>query len=394
MQALAFTFAFVALAGPSFVRAVPTGNTTVVCKPDYSWAENSKGQNPCRVVAELVAAVTCFNQDYTIVPLSSSGWYGNSPAPPECMCNDQAYALFSACSDCQGNGNYLSWGSWTTNCTKTFDNYRGNIPSDTEIPGWANLDVSSKGTYDPVAAKSFALAAASSSSAAASSSSAAAASDSAAAAAASASAASASSASAASASAANASAAATATGAKTAAPPSTGTNGSGPTNLADHAGDDDNGGSKKSNTGAIAGGVVGGVAALAALGALLFFLHRKRSHQYSAPPAAAPYSPDANTTGFPHHTASPGPAMSEYTGAASSLHANHGPNSSISGPSGAPRLYNPDDPSTFPTAGTQGFDPFSTPTRPGGNESVYSGRLEPNRAPSTAPGGYRGYAEV
>jgi hypothetical protein len=48
----------------------------------------------------------------------------------------------SGCASGQ-KGNPISWGEWTKDCQRTFtaQNRQGNVPADTEIPGWAKLDV-------------------------------------------------------------------------------------------------------------------------------------------------------------------------------------------------------------------------------------------------------------
>jgi hypothetical protein len=102
-------------------------------------ANNALGQSPCLVVAKLVAQ--CFNQaNYSVVAIDSDGEYLNSDNPAPCMCTDSAYSLFAACGDCQG-AKWLNWGQWTTKCTSTSLTYQGDIPPDTQIPGWATLNI-------------------------------------------------------------------------------------------------------------------------------------------------------------------------------------------------------------------------------------------------------------
>ncbi|KAF5315962.1 hypothetical protein D9611_004846 [Ephemerocybe angulata] len=98
---------------------------------------------------------------------------------------------------------------------------------------------------------------------------------------------------------------------------------------------------KSSNTGAIAGGVVGGIVGLALIGALIFFFLRRRRQQKV--PASAQY------TAAP--MMSPPPMMQANTptplgyGDGSS----HYQHTGGSGGMPAPQVYNPDNPSTFPT---------------------------------------------
>jgi hypothetical protein len=64
-----------------------------------SQMENSRGQSPCVVAAKLVASVTCYNDDYTLLPLGVDGWYKNGGGnPPACMCNDEICLFFHSCS--------------------------------------------------------------------------------------------------------------------------------------------------------------------------------------------------------------------------------------------------------------------------------------------------------
>jgi hypothetical protein len=103
-------------------------------------ANNDLGQSPCLVAAKLVASTTCYDQEYNVDPLEKDAWYINGDDPPDCMCNDVAYSLFSACGDCQGHV-WLDWAAWSANCTSTSQAYQGDIPADTDIPTWAQIDV-------------------------------------------------------------------------------------------------------------------------------------------------------------------------------------------------------------------------------------------------------------
>jgi hypothetical protein len=151
----------------------------------------------------------------------------------------------------------------------------------------------------------------------------------------------------------------------------------------DHVGSTTTTTSNKSHTGAIAGGVVGGLVALAALAFALFYCLRKRS-SHTAPAAdTKPYEPEMS-------------------------------HMSIASPATGPtqRLYDPADPTTFPTAAAGGYynpsqgysatdtsSPSFGPTR----SSVQHPSPNPFHTPMPTPGvhampvphaGYTGVPEV
>jgi len=148
-------------------------------------------------------------------------------------------------------------------------------------------------------------------------------------------------------------------------------------------------GGHSSNTGAIAGGVVGGVVGLALiLLAGLWFLRRRRNQLASKEAESVKFghkrldiTDDSNGSGH-------APAMS-YSG--------HSHN--LSNGSSAPlKLYDPNDPSTFPQ--TPISIPSTTSPPPGTinsygiNSHTATSQNSHSRGPSDAPGAYRGVPEI
>ncbi|KAG8956515.1 hypothetical protein FRC00_004826 [Tulasnella sp. 408] len=129
-------------------------------------------------------------------------------------------------------------------------------------------------------------------------------------------------------------------------------------------------GSGKSNAGPIAGGVVGGIAILALIGALVYLLMRRRRKEAQAPSPTAYYPPGGQQMG----EANDYPAAVDYG-------ASYPPSSPtvFSGSSATPnppKLYDPNDPSTFPKTpasfGYQSTTATETATSP--HDSSTAGR--------------------
>ncbi|KAI6028726.1 hypothetical protein F5J12DRAFT_392853 [Pisolithus orientalis] len=114
--------------------------TTAVCLSQYEWMGNSKGQNPC-LIAAYVQSV-CSGGQYTVYLLNPNTYYA-APSVDEanpCECNTVTYSLMSACSICQ-NRTYITWSSWSDNCSTIYIGYPESIPSGTAIPEWAYQNV-------------------------------------------------------------------------------------------------------------------------------------------------------------------------------------------------------------------------------------------------------------
>ncbi|EAU88753.2 hypothetical protein CC1G_01126 [Coprinopsis cinerea okayama7 len=116
----------------------------------------------------------------------------------------------------------------------------------------------------------------------------------------------------------------------------------------DASGDDDG----KTNVGAIAGGVIGGVVFLALLGLLIFWLIRRKRN--SKIPPSSMYTPQPYSPPPPVYSPPPEQAMAQNQYA-------DGSNFSASIP--VPKVYDPNDPSTWPTQ--QNFSPQNTGSHAG-----------------------------
>ncbi|KAI6142098.1 hypothetical protein BKA82DRAFT_724049 [Pisolithus tinctorius] len=126
---------------------VTAQQTTALCSSQYNWMENIKNQSPCLVAAYLQSV--CSSGSYTVQSLGPSmqytgPWLGQAN---DCECNTPTYCLLSACSICQ-NATYVSWSSWSFNCSTIYNEYPGSIPNGTAIPEWAYQDVLTTDDFD------------------------------------------------------------------------------------------------------------------------------------------------------------------------------------------------------------------------------------------------------
>lgn len=265
------------------------------CKAGFGWTFNSRGQSPCTVAAYLDSACQPQPSDAYIQALDPGAHYVlTQSAASECFCNTVFYSIISACAVCQGN-DYLPWTTWRTNCTTSFtDEFPRQIPVGTSVPAWAyqNLKMDYWNATDAETYRAHNSTDIAAPSAPPSSTS--------------------------------------------SLPPSTSSAGSvtfSPISISETPAPAESS-TKKTNVGAIVGGVIGGVAAIVlAVFALLFWLrHRKAQRRppsaafrHTAPLVITPYTPEPTEKGFsPHVPTSP------YSTAS------------------VGRLYNPEDPSTFP----------------------------------------------
>jgi len=118
--------------------------SNVTCISSYSWAKNSKKQDPCVVASYLQSS--CNNGDYTINTLPPGYHYigptQNNPSTQNyCICSTPVYELMSACGACQ-NQTFITWSAWSLYCTNfipiteaVFNS--SMIPGGTAIPQWA-----------------------------------------------------------------------------------------------------------------------------------------------------------------------------------------------------------------------------------------------------------------
>ncbi|KAF8723784.1 hypothetical protein AX14_008680 [Amanita brunnescens Koide BX004] len=134
------------------LAAVPAVVAQVASCTDsnFHWTYNSLGQDPCDVA--MVLSQPC-GGGYTFGPLVSGQEY--TPAEVnDCTCNTVRYSLISACAACQ-DGTWLPFSNYSKSCTQRFvQQYPETIPSNTRVPHWAYLTLSSSGTFDIVAASS------------------------------------------------------------------------------------------------------------------------------------------------------------------------------------------------------------------------------------------------
>ncbi|KAF8346216.1 hypothetical protein F5887DRAFT_1073863 [Amanita rubescens] len=119
----------------------------------FNWVFNSMGQSPCYVASILT--YPCGNP-LNILPLPSGSVYRVEKGHNNtCTCNSVFYSLTSACSACR-DGGWNTWSSFATNCSSTyFMEYTESIPSYTNVPQWAYLNVTAtNNTFDVAVAES------------------------------------------------------------------------------------------------------------------------------------------------------------------------------------------------------------------------------------------------
>ncbi|TCD69375.1 hypothetical protein EIP91_007931 [Steccherinum ochraceum] len=343
--------AFVALLGSATFPAVRAQGTNATCQAQFDWMNNEKSQSPCLVTAYLLTPCLANAADAYVFSLPD-GFHYRPPtigSATACQCNTVFYSVIQSCALCQSDP-IIPWSTWNTNCTAAIYQsvYPETIPSGTSIPAWAYLDVATSDNFNITAAQlnqqeghpeSTASGPSSTSSGAGSPSS-------------------------------------------TAQPSSSG---------------------KHSNTGAIVGGVVGGLGGAAILAAVAFFFWRKYRRNSRGVNASNGTSTDSNTfapgvfdgsekatsqpytiTPLPISSPSPAPGMNT-----AGVGAGYVPG----------KIYDPNDPSTFPTAGADpSIHTAQSPTMY--SQSLYPAPSPPPQAPYqqqyTVPRGgqYTGAPEV
>ncbi|KAG8804401.1 hypothetical protein FRC16_008923 [Serendipita sp. 398] len=126
-------------------------STNATCATSFNWMNNSKGQSPCLVAAELQGQCSAGIWTVPALPHLPNG-QRQAYNPPDassrniCTCSWAVYNLMSACAACQ-DGGWVIWPLWTQNCI-TPDNlvssqaFPANIPvpGDTVIPAYAAKD--------------------------------------------------------------------------------------------------------------------------------------------------------------------------------------------------------------------------------------------------------------
>jgi len=344
--------------------------SSVTCDSTYNWAKNSLGQDPCVVGSYLLRV--CDTSNITIPTLPVGDNYNPGDTSP-CNCNSVTYTLIAACADCQ-DGNFDTWSFWSENCTAPYDKiYPEILPAGTAVPGWAYLDVVGSNVYNATVAQQFAESDPPESTGIASSTPS---------------------------SSASASKSSTSTGINFSSlfSPSSTANSAGGTAAADQ-----NLSTHKSNAGPIAGGVIAGVVVLALVAALATWFCLRRSRARQVAPSAA-YK--ANDPGMTYGAAGAGyaaggyaqaptatpphspPPMSQFSGQPGHYTGSDPYGGFVGGPGSTltatppPKLYDPADPSTFPTN-----QPM--PSYPQGNNAGYGAHH-----PAPATGQYTGAPQV
>lgn len=263
--------------------------SNVTCLPGYQWAFNSKNQSPCVIAAYLGSQ--CDANGWSVNTLQPGYIYGGPPVSPgdACQCSTVVYSLTSACGACQ-NITWERWSTWSQNCSNdiTMGNFPKTIPYGTSVPHYGYQDISLSDLFNVTQARLDAATNPPESTGVASSTTV------------------------------NPSSSAPSVGFST-----TGTSSVGPSTTPASSS------SHSSNAGAIAGGVVGGLVGLGLIAGLIaFFLIRSRRAQ-SHVPASAGYG-SATTPGY-------------YSAPASAFPVSPPP------PMSQQKLYDPSDPSTFPS---------------------------------------------
>ncbi|KAI1788869.1 hypothetical protein LXA43DRAFT_609760 [Ganoderma leucocontextum] len=269
--------------------------TNATCNSGFDWMTNSKGQSPCLVSSWLFTP--CSSPSDSFVYSLTPGFHYNTPlntteSAVPCRCNTVLFSTIAACATCQGGANdIVPWLLYSQNCSTP---YIQKYPEN--IP--SGTAIPAWAYLDVRINNTFDPAAAQ-------------------------------------AVAAQDLPESTAPAAASQTSLSTGTDGNigAPTAT---GGDPSSSSKKTSNAGAIVGGVVGGIAGLALISlAVAFILRYRRSHSDSAPGGKHGQQPESPYTNY--STSAPAWEKSPVTSV--STH----------------RLYDPNDPRTFPAQ-----DPYAS----------------------------------
>ncbi|KAI0290704.1 hypothetical protein BC826DRAFT_1025820 [Russula brevipes] len=120
------------------------------CSLSWKWSFNSLGQNACTVAAYLMS--TCNGGSFTIDSLQP-GYSYTGPSGIDnsnlCKCSTIAYSLISACDACQSE-TWITWSEYSFNCTKTMppSTFPNPVPSGTRVPQWALMDVTLENNWN------------------------------------------------------------------------------------------------------------------------------------------------------------------------------------------------------------------------------------------------------
>ncbi|KAL1946690.1 hypothetical protein VTO73DRAFT_14794 [Trametes versicolor] len=125
----------------------------------FDWMSNSLGQSPCLLSSYLLTPRYHDMASYWVFPLGPAQHYqtvlDNAFSDTPCVCNTVYYSTISACATCQGQELFIpEWSTFSFNCTApTISGYSENIPPNTAVPAWAYLDVRGLDTFDPTSAQ-------------------------------------------------------------------------------------------------------------------------------------------------------------------------------------------------------------------------------------------------
>jgi len=303
----------------------------------YNWANNSLNQNPCEVAAYMEG--TCNQGVFTVDPLlPGNEYFGPSGVDNSnlCKCSTVAYSLVSACAACQ-EAEWITWSEWVTNCTKVFETsgFPNPVPDGTSLPQWALLDVTLENSWSPNKSQTTGNTP-------------------------------------------EIPAGAFVSPTSSSTRPAGATRSASPTSTVSPESR-----GKSSNTGPIVGGVVAGIAVVAVAVLGFFYLRRRRTRsQYAAPPSS--FGADDDTLVFggepqPHRGAIKPPSSDD-----------HYTSSSV--PASPMRMYNPNDPTTFPNLQTASYTPSASPRAIYGPQPGTGNPLANMQV--TRPQGYHGLPTV
>ncbi|KAI6137130.1 hypothetical protein F5141DRAFT_1079021 [Pisolithus sp. B1] len=117
------------------------------CETQYGWMNNQENNNPCLLVAYVIAA--CVGDSWT-QPVLPSGYNYDPPngsTSTPCYCSWSCYNLMMACTFCQGSndtGELLTWPYFIQNCSTSYtDVYFPSgytLLANQSIPYWATID--------------------------------------------------------------------------------------------------------------------------------------------------------------------------------------------------------------------------------------------------------------
>ncbi|KAI0808394.1 hypothetical protein C8Q74DRAFT_1233391 [Fomes fomentarius] len=140
---------------------VRTQSSDVQCVADFGWMSNHLGQTPCLVAAYLLSGCSSSHpkqvnklRDHFVYP----GPSGPDDELADCLCSSVTYSVLQACEVCQfepssGPG-AVNWPKFTEKCvTKSIASYPRPLRAGlTAVPAWAFQDVTLTNTFDVSAA--------------------------------------------------------------------------------------------------------------------------------------------------------------------------------------------------------------------------------------------------